>query len=94
MKSKLLILPFFAAVLLSGCSASMQANEVRTRLNECSQAQLDNIVYMRPDKSVLNVICTPKADEIDNTVTVKHPVLFALSPTHVKPALPPLTPVK
>lgn len=94
MKSKLLVLPLFASVLLAGCSASMQANEVRTRLNECSQAQLDNIVYMRPDKSVLNVICTPKSDEINNPVTVKHPLLFALSPTHVTPTLPPLKPAK
>lgn len=93
MKSKYLVLPLFASVLLAGCSASMQANEVRTRLNECGQAQLDNIVYMRPDKSVLNVICTPKAGEVNNTVTVNHPLLFALSPTHKKPALPPL-PVK
>lgn len=94
MKSKSLLIgiAICGAALLSGCSASMQADQVRQRLDACSSAQLDNIVYMRPDKSVLNVICTPRTDEINNPVTVKHPLLFSVSPTHEKPTVTPLKP--
>lgn len=93
MKSKLLLLSVLCSTaLLAGCGHSMQANQVRLKLDECSQAQLDNIVYMRPDKSVLNVICTPHTDEINNAVTVKHPLLFAASPSHEKPTVTPLKP--
>lgn len=91
MKSKkiLLLAAVCGAALLSGCSASMQADQVRERMDACSNAQLDNIVYMRTDKSVLNVICTPKTEDIDNPVTVKHPLLFGVSPSHNKPAVTP-----
>ncbi|EAR7071102.1 hypothetical protein J8N54_001665 [Salmonella enterica] len=93
MKSKLLLLSVLCSTaLLAGCGHSMQANQVRLKLDECSQAQLNNIVYMRPDKSVLNVICTPRTDEINNPVTVKHPLLFAASPSHEKPTVTPLKP--
>ncbi|EBN1281135.1 hypothetical protein CA052_01145 [Salmonella enterica] len=94
MKSKSLLIgiAICGAALLSGCSASMQADQVRQRLDACSSAQLDNIVYMRSDKSVLNVICTPRTDEINNPVTVKHPLLFAASPSHEKPTVTPLKP--
>ena len=90
MKSKLILLPILCtSALLAGCGHSLPANQVRLKLDECSQAQLDNIVYMRSDKSVLNVICTPTTDEINNSVTVKHPLLFATSGSHEKPSITP-----
>lgn len=92
MKSKTILaaVALCSVALLSGCSHSLPANDVRLKLDECTNAQLDNIVYMRADKSVLNVVCTPKPDEIVNPVTVNHPLFFWLSPSHQKPTVPPL----
>lgn len=89
MKShSLLVALVGSCVLLGGCTAAMNSDDIRFALNECQKSRLDNVVYLRPDRSVLNVACTPHPDEVDNSVTVKHPLLYSLSPGHEKPLLP------
>ncbi|MGA5655247.1 hypothetical protein [Rahnella contaminans] len=87
MRKILLLSGAVCLALLTGCT-SMPADQIRTELDECSAAKLDNIVYMRADKSVLAVECTPSADSINNPVTVAHPVLYAITPSHTAPKIP------
>lgn len=73
-------LSIVCVALLSGCGST---NVVRTQLDECADAKLDNIVYMRPDKSVLTVACTPRRRDIQNKVVIHHdPLSFLLPSLH------------
>lgn len=87
MRKRLMVASALCLAVLTGCT-SMPADKIRAGLDECSAANLENIVYMRADKSVLGIECTPPAADITNAVTVAHPVLYSLTPSHNAPAVP------
>lgn len=75
-----------AVLSLSGCVVpTMNASQIRQSIDTCTNAHLENIVFMRADKTVLHVDCTPVPSDIQNAVTVKHPIFYAASPGHTKP---------
>ena len=44
---------------------------LRTALDECTENNLDVLVYSRPDNSIMAVRCIPKPDQINKVVRIR-----------------------
>ena len=67
-----LIIPII--MVLNGCTIMnrpMSALNMRTAIDECRELKLAVMVYQRPDKSVIAIRCIPRADEAEETVTLR-----------------------
>lgn len=72
MKNQILIIcAALTVAALTGCT--LTAAETRAALDDCAANGLNNIVYTRPDQSVVGVECTPAPADVNNAVTVKPP---------------------
>ena len=70
----LLIFLFLLLVLVTGCTwlkQPMTGATLRTALDECTENDLDVLVYSRTDNSIMAVRCIPKPGQVAKTVRVR-----------------------
>lgn len=70
----LLILLFLLLALVTGCTwlkQPMTGATLRIALDECTENNLDVLVYSRTDNSIMAVRCIPKPDQVAKTVRVR-----------------------
>ena len=69
-----LLFLFLLLVLMTGCTwlqQPMTGATLRTALDECTENNLDVLVYSRTDNSIMAVRCIPKPDQVTKTVRVR-----------------------
>lgn len=60
--------------LISGCAwikSPMTGATLRAALDECSENDLNVLIYARPDNSTMAVRCIPKPDQVSRTIRVR-----------------------
>ena len=68
-------IPLVLSTGLAGCSPllsrGMSAETMRAAIDECTQQNLNVLLYRRPDSSVFAIRCTPRDEEVSKQVIVR-----------------------